>query len=55
MFTSNNKELNDLAGQVQWSGRQKSITEAKVLSITVIVNHMGEMQMDIGIEGIEEF
>lgn len=42
--------MNDLEGQVEWSG----ITQAKVLSTTMILNHMGEMQMDIEIEDIKK-
>ena len=42
--------MNDLEGQVEWSG----ITQAKVLRSTMILNHMGEMQMDIEIEDIKK-
>lgn len=35
---------------MEWSG----ITQAKVLRSTMILNHMGEMQMDTEIEDIKK-
>lgn len=54
-FTRNNKEVNDLEQQVQLVVKGwESFTEGKVLSITMVVNNMGEVQMDFEIECFKE-